>query len=1021
MVQISGEPGIGLPQEQAKPATSDDKKEEKQTTAASPAPAPTVGMIDPVTGEEILVQDAVAPVEVAEAPTVEPVTPDISGATPQETEAAREAELKGAEEFSERVESGEFERLAAQPGAPQMPHFDQEYQASVADVKQKLDLIQQIKASEDSIKKAEQSYIDAAIDIPDEVKQQIDDVRKQIDDAKEFVYGEASPFVNLATGQIDLVTALKARVNPDALRAVGVTDEILDKYTAFVAIQERFNGDALKAIGDAEGRALLAQVYGEPYVNELQRYVQEQQLLTLEKIDVRLSDVFNSPEYNQALIDLEPYKRVNRKTGKIKYDVSKYLKDIAEQVTDTGIVSTRDGTVTIGGTAYYKPAVVSYKGIADDERFKLAVQNLNILGFDSDAINQAINYVTTTKGAKVSPLTPDIKLAKRASIPVVGVASTIAPFALAEPTPIGEMIVGGLLAAGFILNKIEQERIKNQIKTYMDRTGAIPDLAQISVQVGDTSFPLTNIIKSIPTRLDTKLPGLVAPNIRIPLTGLVAPNIRMPLSGLVAPRLDTTLPGYVPADVESGRTGYLPNIPAKPKQAMDNYLLSQTGVVQSIPSQVRNLTPVDIARLMRYSPSIQVNLPVWLQGSVGRGWKGRKGVYDPKWKAKPDNAIIPESAYISAENLQALDMLMYEAWQNGLVTEKQYLEYRAAREQYLKSKGQLDYSVNAYTNSVLMSTSYPITIAIATQLAEVLNKVAISKLNATRIRTLVNTAYQTAIKTATDLLTQTQQQTMIDTATMSQIQTLTNTAVKTILNTLTESLTQSLVNTMAQAITQTAIRTATQTATKTAVKTATKTATMEAVGETDIPAIKVAEMEAALTPTAGTARITLKLPEDSSPTDKKRLPDGSIAWAQGQLKGGNVWKYIPPPYRQAKPITLMQAPIGARNTDSIIPKDTIQIIGSASNVPKRVHVDLGWTDIEILNGKTIRFLSGGEKTNVGTNDPSPTTGMATLDAGDFADLDIVKSKNVVKSIRHPKKKKRLSNWEYMTTLKGFRP
>jgi len=105
---------------------------------------------------------------------------------------------------------------------------------------------------------------------------------------------------------------------------------------------------------------------------------------------------------------------------------------------------------------------------------------------------------------------------------------------------------------------------------------------------------------------------------------------------------------------------------------------------------------------------------------------------------------------------------------------------------------------------------------------------------------------------------------------------------------------------------------------------------------------------------------------------------------------------------------------------SLSPKDTIQIIGSAENVPKRVHVDLGFADIEILNGREIRFQSGGEKTNVGTNDPSTTVGMSTLDSADFADLDDKTArKKVVKSSK-PKKKK-ISEFDYYTTLKGFRP
>jgi hypothetical protein len=40
-----------------------------------------------------------------------------------------------------------------------------------------------------------------------------------------------------------------------------------------------------------------------------------------------------------------------------------------------------------------------------------------------------------------------------------------------------------------------------------------------------------------------------------------------------------------------------------------------------------------------------------------------------------------------------------------------------------------------------------------------------------------------------------------------------------------------------------------------------------------------------------------------------------------------------------------------------------------------VSLDLGFSDIEILNGTSIQFSGGGEDTNVGTRLDSPTMGM----------------------------------------------
>lgn len=112
------------------------------------------------------------------------------------------------------------------------------------------------------------------------------------------------------------------------------------------------------------------------------------------------------------------------------------------------------------------------------------------------------------------------------------------------------------------------------------------------------------------------------------------------------------------------------------------------------------------------------------------------------------------------------------------------------------------------------------------------------------------------------------------------------------------------------------------------------------------------------------------------------IPEGSIAWAQGALQRGKgrnkipQWWYIPPPWDQDEAISLSGPPHGAKNIDSIVPSETIQIIGRTRKVvPKYVSKDLGWADIEIINGSNIRFASGGEKTNVGTRLPSETKGI----------------------------------------------
>jgi hypothetical protein len=105
----------------------------------------------------------------------------------------------------------------------------------------------------------------------------------------------------------------------------------------------------------------------------------------------------------------------------------------------------------------------------------------------------------------------------------------------------------------------------------------------------------------------------------------------------------------------------------------------------------------------------------------------------------------------------------------------------------------------------------------------------------------------------------------------------------------------------------------------------------------------------------------------------QEIPRGSIAWRQGM-----VWKYIPPPWRQTKPITLKNPPKGALRTGDKTPQQTIQMIGKPkAKVPKSASIDLGVVDIQISNyGKAIEFTGKGEETVAGHSIASATMGMS---------------------------------------------
>lgn len=133
------------------------------------------------------------------------------------------------------------------------------------------------------------------------------------------------------------------------------------------------------------------------------------------------------------------------------------------------------------------------------------------------------------------------------------------------------------------------------------------------------------------------------------------------------------------------------------------------------------------------------------------------------------------------------------------------------------------------------------------------------------------------------------------------------------------------------------------------------------------------------------------------------------------------WFFIPPPYNQPEPISLSAPPIGAVNTASNSPHDTIQVIGKArARVPKRVAVDLGWTDIFVLNGRKIEFTgTKGLRTNVGTRIESPTEGMSVSEG--WADKDIAEYMKKEQGISRPKmRKKKPSRKKKLTDPYTFR-
>lgn len=175
---------------------------------------------------------------------------------------------------------------------------------------------------------------------------------------------------------------------------------------------------------------------------------------------------------------------------------------------------------------------------------------------------------------------------------------------------------------------------------------------------------------------------------------------------------------------------------------------------------------------------------------------------------------------------------------------------------------------------------------------------------------------------------------------------------------------------------------------------------------------------------------------------RPKLPDGSIAWASGEIYQGEgenrelkpVWNYIPPPWNMDKPITLFAPPVGAIKTDSVDPHVTVQMIGkSGAPVPSHISVDKGVVDILISEGgKRITFFGNGEYTDYGTRDPSTTKGMSIpesgngdiIDTGDFPGAPVsmqgIQGGHTKVSRKTPKRKVRRRDDFSDTSLRGIR-
>ena len=329
----------------------------------------------------------------------------------------------------------------------------------------------------------------------------------------------------------------------------------------------------------------------------------------------------------------------------------------------------------------------------------------------------------------------------------------------------------------------------------------------------------------------------------------------------------------------------------------------------------------------------------------------------------------------------------------------------------------------AYLSKLYTQTSVSSRERLNTQLNTTLRN-AVRTANETRTKAIA----LTNVKTIAKILAQVKAKEAVATRTLAKVQT------KTLTKAQTKALSKAELSAIAKATTTTLIKTTPVTSTAKAIKQIIVTKTPVRV----TPSVKIPTPRLKITKPIG----KLPLPHPRKPIKGKPIkipkplpillrrgggrkarqpiPQGSITWAQGRRKGGrgelvSQWYFIPPPYNMKRPISLGAPPIGALNAGSASPYDTIQIIGDPrATVPAKVDVDLGFVDIKVLNGRRILFEGGGEETDVGTRELSPTVGM-DVDEGDMS-RQVRKRK--IKSPPKPRPKRKRGDDN--TSLSGMR-
>jgi hypothetical protein len=413
---------------------------------------------------------------------------------------------------------------------------------------------------------------------------------------------------------------------------------------------------------------------------------------------------------------------------------------------------------------------------------------------------------------------PDAKYtAVKPTNALISLAGLITPVAVIEPTPVGDIIVASLLAAGSIVATVKlTSQIKQQIADYKAATGRYPTANEITLNIDGKTTSLADVSKATIVRMPAR-----------PLTSYPPRDMTLQ-PGTSVVRMPTRQMGSVTPRITTKEGATLVNMPVRPagnatRKITPKVYAAQAAILESAAVR-RALTPAELDRLWRLG--------------------------DSEWQA-------PGSTYIRGTSLRDLDSKVSDAFIRGGMSRAEYDEYLQARQRYLIAKGITSSSQTSTDNMTLRKgkISTKVLTAIATAAAlnaaqSVLANPATQSLTKTQVKVEVRTAAQEAAKQAIKTTTATQ------TATATQIATATSVATKTAVQTATA--------------TQTAVQTAE------AVKTATATAT--AVGVRTNVAEAEAELEAEATLTGIKGNLPGGKTVDNL-TKAERV--GAVSWKQG--------------------------------------------------------------------------------------------------------------------------------------------